>query len=105
MNALLWILSAGALVAALLLTPWSRFRDPGFQHVYFGFAVGVFLLWIMRTGIVPVAFQGMPMMEPELIASEIVALWVHGENGDVKVKMKPDVPARRIDEPELPPWW
>lgn len=59
----------------------------------------------VRTGIVPAAFEGMALMEPELIAREIVDLWLHGENGDVKAKMRPEIPAQRIDEPELPPWW
>lgn len=59
----------------------------------------------VRTGIVPAAFEGMPMMEPDVIAREIVALWLDGENGDVKAKMRPELPAVRIDEPQLPPWW
>jgi NAD(P)-dependent dehydrogenase (short-subunit alcohol dehydrogenase family) len=59
----------------------------------------------VRTGIVPDSFQGKPMVEPSVIALEIVDLWLSGENGDVKVKMRPELPAQRIDEPELPPWW
>lgn len=59
----------------------------------------------VRTGIVPAAFQGMPMMEPAVIAQEILDLWREGENGEVRVKMRPEVPAQRVDEPELPPWW
>ena len=45
------------------------------------------------------------MMEPSVIAQEIVDRWLHGENGDVKIEMQPELPALRIDEPELPPWW
>jgi len=59
----------------------------------------------VRTGIVPAAFQGIPMMAPEVIAGEIVDLWHHGKNGEVRVKMRAEIPAQRIDEPELPPWW
>jgi NAD(P)-dependent dehydrogenase (short-subunit alcohol dehydrogenase family) len=59
----------------------------------------------VRTGIVPTTFRGTPMMEPAVIAQEIVDLWLDGGNGDVMVKMRPELPALRIDEPELPPWW
>ena len=59
----------------------------------------------VRTGIVPAALQGMKMMEPSVIAQEIVDLWLDGENGDVMAKMRSELPAQRIDEPELPPWW
>lgn len=59
----------------------------------------------VRTGIVPAAFRGIPMMEPRVIAQEIVALWLQGGNGEVRVKMRPELPAQRVDEPELPPWW
>jgi NAD(P)-dependent dehydrogenase (short-subunit alcohol dehydrogenase family) len=59
----------------------------------------------VRTGIVPAAFRGIPMMEPSVIAHEIVDLWRDGLNGEVRVKMRPEVPAQRIEEPTLPPWW
>lgn len=59
----------------------------------------------VRTGIVPAAFEEYPMMEPAVIAGEIVALWRDGRNGDVKAKMRPEVPAQSIPEPELPAWW
>lgn len=59
----------------------------------------------VRTGIVPSAFQGVPMMEPSVIAREIVALWLEGRNGDVKAKMRAELPALSIPEPELPAWW
>ena len=45
------------------------------------------------------------MMDPSVIAHEIASLWLDGGNGDVMVKMRPELPALRIDEPELPPWW
>ena len=59
----------------------------------------------VRTGIVPAAFQDLPMMEPAVIAQEICELWLRGENGAVRVKMRPELPALDIREPELPPWW
>lgn len=59
----------------------------------------------VRTRIVPAVFETMPLMEPAVVAREIVDLWLDGANGDVKAKMRPELPALRIDEPELPPWW
>ena len=59
----------------------------------------------VQTGLVPSAFQGMKMMEPSVIAREIASLWLEGGNGDVMVKMRPELSALRVDEPELPPWW
>lgn len=59
----------------------------------------------VRTGIVPAAFKDMPMMEPSVIAQEILDLWLDGGNGEVRVKMRTELPAQRVDEPELPPWW
>ena len=43
--------------------------------------------------------------ESQIIAQEIAFLWLDGRNGDVMAKMRPELPALRIDEPELPPWW
>ena len=59
----------------------------------------------VQTAIVPGAFQGMKMMAPSVIAREIASLWLEGLNGDVMAKMRAELPAQRIDEPELPPWW
>lgn len=59
----------------------------------------------VRTALVPASFEGVSMMEPSVIAEEILDLWRHGENGEVRVKMRPELPAQRIDEPTLPPWW
>jgi NAD(P)-dependent dehydrogenase (short-subunit alcohol dehydrogenase family) len=59
----------------------------------------------VRTGLVPAALRSIPMMEPSVIAQEIVDLWLHGRNGEVRVKMRPEVPAQCIAEPTLPPWW
>jgi len=42
------------MVAALLRTPWQRFRSTGFQHVFLGACVAVLFLWRIRVGIVPV---------------------------------------------------
>lgn len=50
---LMWALSAGILVVALLRAPWHNFRDTGFQHVFFGSCVAAFFLWLLRAGIVP----------------------------------------------------
>ena len=59
----------------------------------------------VRTAIVPSVFANVKMMEPDVIANEIVDLWLDGRNGDVMAKMRPELAALRIDEPELPPWW
>ncbi len=50
----LTVLAAAVLVAALTRTPWYRFRDAGFQHIFLGACVAGLFLWRMRTGIVPV---------------------------------------------------
>jgi len=47
------IVAAAALIAALRRTPWSRFRDTRFQHVFFGACVAAAFLWRLRFGIVP----------------------------------------------------
>ncbi len=49
------IVAAAALFVAIMKTPWGRFRNPGFQHVFLGACVAALFLWRMRTGIVPVA--------------------------------------------------
>lgn len=61
----------------------------------------------VRTRIVPEAFAEMKskMMAPEVIAEEILDLWRSGENGEVRAKMRPELPGLRVDEPELPAWW
>jgi len=48
------VLATAALAAAMARTPWRRFRDSGFQHVFLGACVAAMFLWRMRTGIVPV---------------------------------------------------
>ena len=47
------VIAAVALLVALLRTPWSQFRDTGFQHVFFGACVAAFFIWQLRAGIVP----------------------------------------------------
>ena len=47
------VIAAVALIVALLRTPWSQFRDTGFQHVFFGACVAVFFIWQLRVGLVP----------------------------------------------------
>lgn len=42
-----------ALVAALRHLPWSRFRNPSFQHVYPAACVAVFMLWMIRAAVGP----------------------------------------------------
>ena len=61
----------------------------------------------VRTGIVPASLRSFltTMMEPSVIAREILDLWLNGENGEVRAKMRTELPAQSIDEPELPPWW
>lgn len=59
----------------------------------------------VRTGIVPAAFKDTPMMEPSVIADDIIDLWFNGENGEVRARMRPEIPGKNIEEPELPPWW
>ena len=46
-------LAAAGLVAALVRTPWQRFRSTGFQHVFLGACVAVLFLWRIRVGIIP----------------------------------------------------
>jgi len=47
------VLAVAGLVAALLRTPWQRFRSSGFQHVFLGACVAVLFLWRIRVGIMP----------------------------------------------------
>ncbi|KPK29666.1 MAG: hypothetical protein AMJ66_10115 [Betaproteobacteria bacterium SG8_40] len=49
----LTVLAGATLVAAMMKSPWGRFRDTGFQHLFLGACVAVLFLWRMRTGIVP----------------------------------------------------
>lgn len=58
----------------------------------------------VRTAIVPSAFRETPMMDPSVIGEEILDLWRHGENGEVRVKMRPELPGQHVDEPKLPAW-
>ena len=43
------------------------------------------------------------MMEPSVIAEEILDLCLHGENGEVRVRTRIDEPARRFEAPTLEP--
>jgi len=53
------------------------------------------------TGLMPVALRSVPqIMEPEVIADEIVDLWLHGENGEIRARIREDEPAWKV---ELPP--
>lgn len=49
----LTVVAAAALFVAIMKTPWGRFRNPGFQHLFLGACVAVLFLWRMRTGMVP----------------------------------------------------
>lgn len=46
-------LASAGLIAALMRTPWQRFRSTGFQHVFLGACVAVLFLWRIRVGIIP----------------------------------------------------
>ena len=59
----------------------------------------------VRTNIMPQHFRDLKAMEPGVIADEIASLWLDGDNGEVRVKMRPELEGLRIDEPELPQWW
>jgi len=58
----------------------------------------------VATAIVPDYAKAIPMMPPAQIADEIVDLWLHGENGEIRAKIQPDVPAERVPEPKLAGW-
>lgn len=47
------IVAASVLLFALRVTPWHRFRDSGFQHVFLGACVAVYFIWQLRAGILP----------------------------------------------------
>ena len=47
------IVAGGVLLFALRVTPWHRFCDSGFQHVFFGACVAAFFVWQLRAGIIP----------------------------------------------------
>jgi uncharacterized membrane protein len=46
-------IAIAVLLLALTRAPWGRFRDTGFQHVFFGACVAVFFIWQLRVGTVP----------------------------------------------------
>ena len=41
---------------------------------------------------------------PLKIAEEIADLWIAGENGEIRARIQADLPAQRIDEPQLHGW-
>lgn len=53
MNVALCIFALAVLAVAMLGVPWDRFRDTGFQHVFFGCCVATLFVWILRVGVVP----------------------------------------------------
>ncbi|MCR9092863.1 MAG: SDR family oxidoreductase [bacterium] len=59
----------------------------------------------VQTNIVPDFMAGTmddaAMMDPAVIAAEIVDLWTSGENGEVRAKVLADRPAERIGEPRV----
>ena len=48
--------------------------------------------------------RAIPMMKPRVIAEEIADLWIGGENGEIRARTQTDLPAQRIDEPQLEGW-
>ena len=58
----------------------------------------------VQTNIVPTYARAIPMMEPRVIAEEIADLWIAGENGEIRARTQADLPAQRIDEPQLHGW-
>lgn len=58
----------------------------------------------VQTNIVPDFMAGTMdgvMMDPAVIAAEIVSLWISGENGEIRAKVLADQPAERIHEPTV----
>lgn len=58
----------------------------------------------VQTNIVPDFMAGTMdgvMMDPAVIAAEIVSLWTSGENGEIRAKVLADQPAERIHEPAV----
>jgi uncharacterized membrane protein len=52
----IWVFSllyGAALVAALKMAPWGRFRNPEQLHVYLGMVVALLLLWTMEIKVQP----------------------------------------------------
>lgn len=58
----------------------------------------------VQTAIVPTYARAIPMMDPRVIAEEIADLWIAGENGEIRARIRADLPAQRIDEPTLVGW-
>lgn len=49
----LTVLACAVLVAGMMKTPWHRFRNANFQHVFLGACVAALFIWRVRTGILP----------------------------------------------------
>ncbi|MGB0622133.1 MAG: SDR family NAD(P)-dependent oxidoreductase [Myxococcota bacterium] len=58
----------------------------------------------VQTAIVPTYARAIPMMDPRVIAEEIADLWIAGENGEIRARIRADLPAQRIGEPPLHGW-
>lgn len=58
----------------------------------------------VRTPMFPTMFDDFPAMDPSVVAAEIVDLMIGGDNGEVRARIETDLPAQRIDEPELAGW-
>ncbi len=56
---------------------------------------------VVRTNIIPLHARALSMMEPSVIAGEILSLWLGGENGEIRARVKAELPAQRIEEPYL----
>ena len=58
----------------------------------------------VQTALLPTMLRGAPViMEPSVIADEILDLCLHGENGEVRVRIRKDEPAKRFDARKLEP--
>ena len=57
----------------------------------------------VATALVPEQFAAMKatMMDPEIIASEIINLWQQGAHGEIRVRLQTDLPAEVVSPPEL----
>lgn len=56
------------------------------------------------TAIVPAALRsaGMTLMPAELLAREVADLLEHGGNGEIRLRLDPDSPARAVPPPDFP---
>lgn len=61
---------------------------------------------IVRTALMPTEVADLPdgtipIMDPDLIAAEIIDLWIRGANGEIRAKLTSDDASVTVDEPRL----